>query len=45
MKEQGYTRDRVVVELNRRVVPREEYASITIRNGDVIEILNFVSGG
>jgi sulfur carrier protein len=45
LKEQGYAQDRVVVELNRAVVPKKDYASATIRDGDTIEILNFVSGG
>jgi sulfur carrier protein len=36
---------RVAVELNRDIVPAAEYASRTIREGDTIEIVQFVGGG
>ena len=36
---------RVAVELNRDIVPTAEYASRTIREGDTIEIVQFVGGG
>ncbi len=35
----------VVVEVNRRIVRREEFDSYEIRDGDIIEILRFVGGG
>ena len=36
---------RVAVELNGRVVARAEFDSITIREGDVLEVVHFVGGG
>ena len=42
---QGFKADRVVVEINRTIVPRHTYADVTIKDGDSLEILNFVSGG
>lgn len=33
------------VELNRRVVPRAEHASTTLREGDRIELVTLVGGG
>jgi sulfur carrier protein len=36
---------RVAVELNRDIVPTAEYASRAIREGDTIEIVQFVGGG
>jgi len=39
----GYRRDLVVVELNGAIVRRDE--SVTLRDGDVLEVLNFVGGG
>jgi len=36
---------RIAVELNREVVPKAEYASITLREGDELELINFVGGG
>jgi sulfur carrier protein len=36
---------RIAVELNREVVPKADYASITLREGDELELINFVGGG
>jgi len=36
---------RIAVELNREVVPKAEYDKIVLKNGDVVEIINFVGGG
>ena len=36
---------RVAVEMNRDIVPRTEYSSRSIRDGDRIEIVQFVGGG
>jgi thiamine biosynthesis protein ThiS len=36
---------RIAVEMNRDIVPRAEYASRSIGDGDRIEIVQFVGGG
>ena len=36
---------RIAVELNRDIVPAAEYPSRAIREGDMIEIVQFVGGG
>ncbi len=36
---------RVAVEVNRDIVPKAEFASRAIRDGDRIEIVQFVGGG
>ena len=36
---------RVVVELNRTIIPREAQESISLEEGDVLEIVHFVGGG
>ena len=36
---------RIAVELNREVVPRANYSEITLREGDELELINFVGGG
>ncbi len=41
----GTTPERVAVELNLDVVPRGNYASTAIREGDSIEVVTFVGGG
>jgi thiamine biosynthesis protein ThiS len=35
----------IVVEVNKTIVPREEFASHTLAHYDAIEILRFVGGG
>ncbi|MBO5543935.1 MAG: sulfur carrier protein ThiS [Oscillospiraceae bacterium] len=41
----GYLPERVVVERNLEIVPRSMLGSTVIRDGDSIEILQFVGGG
>jgi thiamine biosynthesis protein ThiS len=36
---------RVVVELNRTIVSREQHNSTSLKDGDVLEIVHFVGGG
>jgi len=36
---------RIAVELNRKVVPKADYAKVTLRDGDELELINFVGGG
>jgi sulfur carrier protein len=36
---------RIAVEVNREVVPRAEYATTVLREGDAIEVIHFVGGG
>lgn len=37
--------NRVVVELNREIVAKEDYSSINLKNDDIIEVISFVGGG
>ncbi len=41
----GLKPGRIAVEINREIVPRADYARVTLRPGDQIEIINFVGGG
>jgi len=41
----GLDGQRVVVERNRQIVPRDHYQTITLEDGDVLEIVQFVGGG
>lgn len=36
---------RVVVELNGKILPKDEYATAQLSDGDVVEIVQFVAGG
>jgi thiamine biosynthesis protein ThiS len=41
----GMRADRVAVELNRDIVPRDRWAETPLHNGDTLEIVHFVGGG
>lgn len=41
----GMKSDRVAVELNLDIVPRERWAATALNDGDRLEIVHFVGGG
>jgi thiamine biosynthesis protein ThiS len=41
----GMKPDRVAIELNRDIVPRDRWAEIALRDGDKLEMVHFVGGG
>jgi thiamine biosynthesis protein ThiS len=36
---------KIAIELNQHIVPRSEYASTPIMDGDAIEVVGFIGGG
>ena len=41
----GMKGDRVAVELNREIIPRSRWPETALRDGDRLEIVQFVGGG
>jgi sulfur carrier protein len=41
----GMKADRVAIELNREIVPREQWPETPLHDGDRLEIVHFVGGG
>ena len=41
----GMKPDRVAIELNRQIVPRDRWAQTRLSEGDQLEIVQFVGGG
>jgi thiamine biosynthesis protein ThiS len=41
----GMKADRVAVELNRDIVPRDRWADTPLQEGDRLEVVHFVGGG
>ena len=41
----GMKPDRVAVELNREIVPRDRWAETVLNEGDRLEVVHFVGGG
>ena len=45
LQQAGYTPERVVVEKNLEIIPRESLNSTLLEDGDSEEVLRFVGGG
>ena len=45
LKEAGFEPERVVVERNLDIIPKDELGTTIIQDEDVIEVLRFVGGG
>ncbi len=41
----GMRADRLAIELNRDIVPRDRWPATPLHNGDRLEIVHFVGGG
>lgn len=45
LSENGYDIKRVAVELNGDILPKSQYESTLLQDGDSVEIVSFVGGG
>lgn len=45
LEQLGMKQDRVAVELNHDIVPRDRWTETTLSEGDRLEIVHFVGGG
>ncbi len=45
LEDKGLSCERVVVEHNSRIIPRDELGSIALNENDSLEIVSFVGGG
>jgi len=45
LEQMGLRADRVAVELNRNIVPRDQWSATSLKDGDQLEIVHFVGGG
>lgn len=45
LEENGINPQRIAVELNGEILPKVQYSNTVLKNGDVVEIVNFVGGG
>jgi thiazole synthase len=45
VEELGMKPDRVAIELNRQIVPRDRWPHTQLAEGDTLEIVHFVGGG
>lgn len=45
LEENQYQPNRIAIELNGKILPKSYYASIVLKDGDIMEIVSFVGGG
>lgn len=45
LEENGINTHRIAVELNGEILPKAQYGNTVLKDGDVVEIVNFVGGG
>ncbi|NLT09085.1 MAG: sulfur carrier protein ThiS [Ruminococcus sp.] len=45
LADMGTSGQRVAVELNESIVPKAEYSSTILKDGDTVEVVRFVGGG
>ena len=45
LEENGINPQRIAVELNGEILPKSQYGDTVLKDGDVVEIVNFVGGG
>ncbi len=43
--EAGFETERVVVEKNLEIIPKDQFGQVVIQDEDVIEVVRFVGGG
>ena len=42
---EGYSLPRIAVGFNGEIIPKSQYNQINIKDGDSLEVVNFVAGG
>lgn len=45
LKEQGYNIQRIAIERNDEIVPRESFSEVMLNDSDIIEVVHFMGGG
>lgn len=45
IREKGLEPEKIVIEYNRKVLQKEEWDSVVLKNNDKLEVLRFVGGG
>ncbi len=45
LEENGYNVGRIAVEMNGEILPKANYESTILKDGDVLEVVSFVAGG
>ena len=41
----GYSLKTIAVEINEEILPKKDYSDTFLKDGDIVEVVNFVGGG
>ncbi len=45
LEEMGYKKGQVAVEVSLKIIPKDTYDTVTLKDGDVVEVVSFMGGG
>ncbi|MDY3795741.1 MAG: sulfur carrier protein ThiS [Agathobacter sp.] len=45
LEENNYPLERIAVEINEEIVPKSQYDTVVLNDGDTVEVVSFVGGG
>lgn len=45
LDENNYPLERIAVEINEEIVPKSQYDTVVLNDGDTVEVVSFVGGG
>lgn len=45
VKEKGYCKDRIAIEVNEEIIPKLQYSEYRLVENDKLEVVSFVGGG
>lgn len=45
LQENNYPLERIAVEINEEIVPKSQYDTVVLNDGDTVEVVSFVGGG
>lgn len=45
LKELNFNKERVVVEIDKEIIPKDKYYKTNLKESNIIEVISFVGGG
>ena len=45
LRNYGYRKELVAVEVNLQIIPKEQFDSFLVKNSDTVEVVSFMGGG
>ena len=45
LRRENFDARKIAVEINEEIVPKKNFSAVTLRDGDIVEIISFMGGG